>query len=138
MTEVTVAGRPWGTLAISTVINPLTKVCKKLCPLAIPIIKKMIAIIKLEIEINLTKWRTSTWRVVGFVDCFPASWAIDPINVLSPVRIVIPKASPFKHNEPLKTKFFDSVGLSFVISTEHVMGTDSPVIEEASTLAWRE
>ena len=67
------------------------------------------------------------------VEVAVASPAMQPMNVLSPVRTTTPLASPDMTSEELNTRLRDSANRSDLRLTTHSIASDSPVSEDIST-----
>ena len=98
--EVTVAGRPCGTLATITMMNPLMNIARTFSWVKfarirmIPITKKAMAMINANIAMNVTKALTSFLKDELSEDVPVTFVAILPMKVLFPVLITIPMAPP--------------------------------------------
>mmetsp|Transcript_2224 Transcript_2224/g.5189 ORF Transcript_2224/g.5189 Transcript_2224/m.5189 type:complete len:276 (+) Transcript_2224:2280-3107(+) len=138
---VTQAGRPSGTLAtmipialMSALMIVVLRLPWEVRPRITAATKKTRPIVTARMVMKCTKRLTSIWRVVGWSPPDDASVAMDPISVLSPIATTIPVASPSTTREPEKAMLRDSIRSSCVCELTTVMGSDSPVSDELSTL----
>mmetsp|Transcript_16825 Transcript_16825/g.23260 ORF Transcript_16825/g.23260 Transcript_16825/m.23260 type:complete len:235 (-) Transcript_16825:674-1378(-) len=138
--DVTVDGRPCGTLATITRRKPVMNMKSQSSPFlrATPITKKRSAMDKAKAAIKYTNRVISRSKLLLMLCVVVVNFATDPTTVLSPVAITSPIPFPSNTSELLNPRHLDSVlriAKSSSASLERETGSDSPVNAAHSTLS---
>lgn len=102
-----------------------------------PTTKKTAPVVMATAAIFLTNRSMSRLSWLARFSSPTVSVAICPSKEPSPTRMTIPKPSPETTIVPLKASALDSSGFSSLLITARSCASDSPVIEELSTYAYR-